>query len=340
MLNTIFFSSLIPILSVGGVSIHVWSLFLFALIIKKNLWKINKTDLIFYSFGLMSLLINLNVSILYFLVIIFITQRVRVSFDTRIIKLTFYIIVIIYLYIFIFNITGISLTNKRLAFFNNNAFNAGLFVYILIYMKIFKYSNFVGYPVLALFMNRGAILGMIIHHIIKFFKINSSKINIISVIALILLQASSSIILNTIEFEHYYFNDIRRMVTFQGSSSFDRLSQYAYFFNNIDMISLFTNTMTSFNETTLVMQVPHSSIITTLSKGGIFFYVFLYGIAAVNVRSSVFLPVIVTSFFLHSLFLPHILIIIEKAICYVELRSLSQSLSPNKRYLIGHPKKI
>ena len=306
--NQLVTAGFLPIIFCGDIYIYIYSvfaIFFLSLELNKN---INKIKLIIYYIGLLSFIINQDILILLSIVIIFIYDELLVVKYNNFVKYIYYLICFFISIAFISNYGN----TERIEFLNNNVFNSVLYIYISIFALSIRQS-YISLPFVLMFITRTAVFAWIIWFLSRFLKEKDHlKINVIALFFGISLFFTLGF-LKKIDIESLpYVVGFERIFIIQDNSLGSRINQYNTFVGNLDLLQILTNSNEALLITSNLIMVPHSTIATLLAKGGIFYLIFIYMIAAYRVRSSIFLPIFFASIFLHSSFIPHILILIEK----------------------------
>ena len=308
MKSQLYIAGFLPILISGDIYIYYYSFLAPFFLGFQICIQIDLKKLLIYSIGFFSFIINLDIKILISIAIIFLYDEIIVIEYTKYVKYFYYIICFLIIILFIQNLDG----KNRVEIFNNNVFNAILFIYISIFALNFR-QCFISLPVVLLFITRTATIAWIIW-LLSFYlkKYDSKKINFFALFLGVSIFFSIGFF-NKIDITFLpYHEGFDRILLFNDNSLGSRINQYIYFINNLDLIQTFTNAKKAFAIASDSVMVPHSTIATLLEKGGIFYLIFIYMVAAYRVRSSIFLPIFAVSLVLHSAFIPHILILIEK----------------------------
>lgn len=306
--SQLYIAGFLPILACGGIYIYYYSAFaIFFLRLRCNT-NIAFSKLLIYSMGFISFLINLDIKILLSIAIVFIYDELIIVEYTKFVKYLYYLICFLIFLLFIYNYGG----RDRIEFFNNNVFNAVLFIYISIFALNLR-QCFISLPIILLFVTRTATIAWFIWFLSGYLKnYDSKKINFIALLLGISIFFSIGI-LNQIDISSMpYHHGIDRIILFNDNSFGSRINQYIYFINNLNLYEILINSKKAYETATELVMVPHSTVATLLEKGGIFYLMFVYMVAAYRVRSAIFLPIFAASLVLHSAFIPHILILIEK----------------------------
>ena len=306
--SQLYIAGFLPILVCGDIYIYYYSAFAIFFLRLGCSKKISFPKLLIYSIGFISFVINLDIKILLSIAMVFIYDELIVVDYTKFVKYMYYLICFLILLLFIYNYGG----KDRIEFFNNNVFNAVLFVYISIFSLNFR-QCLISLPIILLFVTRTATIAWTIWFLSGYFKnYDSKKINFIALSLGILIFFSIGL-LNEIDISSLpYHQDLDRIILFNDNSLGSRINQYIHFINNLSFYEILTNSKNAYAIAAELVMVPHSTVATLLEKGGIFYLIFIYMIAAYRVRSAIFLPIFAASLVLHSAFIPHILILIEK----------------------------
>jgi len=303
-----YIAGFIPIIFIGDIYIYYYSI-LSLFILKIELHKtIDFYKLLIYSLGFISLLINQDIKIFLSILLIFIYDEMLVVEYTKYVELFYYIICLIVLVFFFINYGG----RERIEFFNNNVFNAVLFIYISIFSQNLK-TCFISLPFILLFVSRTSLISWLVWFLsYKVIKNNNKKTNFIALFFGIGLFFYTGL-LDKIDITKLpYHQSFDRVFLLNDNSLGSRINQYIYFINNLDYVQFFTKSEIAYSIATNYVMEPHSTVATLLTKGGIFYLMFIYMIAAYRVRATIFLPIFFASLVLHSAFIAHILILIEK----------------------------
>lgn len=258
------------------------------------------------SLGFGSAVINLEIKVVYILVISSLILLLKVEIKKKIANFIFYIYSIVYILI---RALG---DDYHIGILNNHVFSAFLYFYLYLFAEE-KYKNFfILIFITFIFGNRTLVLCVAVYTVlIRFGKERKVLINTTAFLIIFLMQFNSDLILKNIEFGSHYHVNLGRIIDFQDGSAASRLQQYKLFFDEVNLLSLITNTSTELGVVTEKIMIPHSSIITSLSTGGILYLLFLHLLAFIYVEPKFYIPILVGSSLLHNSFILPVLLLIQ-----------------------------
>ena len=213
----------------GGVIIHISIAFGVGLITaSKNNFQIalTKTEWLAFIMGLSAALINLNIKIIYLLLISALILILRVEINQKIANAVFY------LYSTIFILLRTFSSDYQIGLLNNHVVRAFLYFYLFLFAEKNYLNIFILIITTLLFGSRTALLCVVLYTLLSFVrKKNQFLINILAFVAVFIIQANSYLILDIVNFGSHYRTDLGRVTDFQDSSAEIRLQQYNFFLN-------------------------------------------------------------------------------------------------------------